>query len=174
MTDVADRTLAWGAAEVDSATMQLWHRQDRPQCPNASRFRVGLRGYQCPLCQWWLYLEPEPPMFPHAPAWVDQSSPTTITARFWNFHCKHPDVLHALARLTRELTDRGHRHLGIAMLWETLRYKTMLGAAPGEEPFKLNNDYRAYYARLLMERLPELDGIFTVRRLGRYLGGDKQ
>jgi hypothetical protein len=33
----------------------------------------------------------------------------------------------------------------------------------GDE-FKLNNDYRAPYARLIMRREPDLDGLFETRR----------
>jgi hypothetical protein len=30
--------------------------------------------------------------------------------------------------------------------------------------FKLNNNYRAHYARLIMHQEPDLDGIFELRR----------
>ena len=82
---------------------------------------------------------------------------------WWAFHTAHPDVYAELRRMAIQFVARGHNQLGIGMLWETLRYHTLLGAQPGEETFRLNNNYRALYARLLMEREPMLRGVFTTR-----------
>jgi hypothetical protein len=92
----------------------------------------------------------------------------TIQAAFSAFHAAHPEVYDKLRDLALDLVHRGHRrHLGIGMLWETLRYHTLLGAAPGEDDYRLNNNYRSRYARMLMAREPELDGVFELRRVSR-------
>lgn len=88
----------------------------------------------------------------------------SIAERFATFHAEHPEVYRALVAMARKLVLREYDHLGIAMLWETLRYETMLGATPGAgEPYRLNNSYRALYARLIMETEPDLAGIFETR-----------
>ena len=50
------------------------------------------------------------------------------------------------------------------MLFEVVRWNRLLRT--GDRGFKLNNNFTAYYARLLMEREPELRGMFETRKLG--------
>lgn len=90
----------------------------------------------------------------------------TIEAKFQFFHQEHPEVYAKLRELALDLVRRGHRkHLGMKMLWETLRYFTILGAPTDSEPFRLNNNYTARYARLLMDQEPELADVFETRVL---------
>jgi hypothetical protein len=90
----------------------------------------------------------------------------TIEAAFQEFHRAHPEVYLKLRELALEVVTRGHaKHLGIGMLWETLRYYTLLGAGPDEDAFRLNNNYRSRYARMLMMNEPELEGVFETRTL---------
>lgn len=89
----------------------------------------------------------------------------TIRSRFRAFHAENPLVYHELVALAKDLRRRGHDRIGIGMLFEVLRWKRML-ATRGDE-FKLNNDYRSRYARLIMFREPDLRGIFETRRIRR-------
>lgn len=91
---------------------------------------------------------------------------SAIERAFWQFHEGNPHVYARLAALARELVGRGRRRIGIGMLFEVLRWHHMstVGDADG---FKLNNNYRALYARLLMASEPDLDGVFALRRIGR-------
>lgn len=99
------------------------------------------------------------------PEWVGPN-PASHEGRWWEFHLAHPDVYLGLVKLARRQTRRGSAHLGISMLWETLRYRTMLGArTPDEDLVKLNNNLRAYYARFIMERCPDLDRVFSTRKV---------
>jgi hypothetical protein len=87
----------------------------------------------------------------------------TIDARFESFHRLNPWVYDALVTLTRDLTRRGHDRIGIAMLFEVLRWqylRTTVG-----DPFKLNNDYRSRYSRLIMATEPDLADVFETRRM---------
>lgn len=90
----------------------------------------------------------------------DQRLPLHI--RFALFHAANPHVYDHLVRLARQGKRSGAARLGIGQLFEVLRWRYML-ATRGDE-FKLNNDYRAPYARLIMEREPDLDGVFELRR----------
>lgn len=98
------------------------------------------------------------------PDWV--AAKGSLAWRWWEFHLAHPEVERGLVSLARQLLNRGYKHLGIGMLWETLRYHSMLGAkVPDEDVFRLNNSNRAYYARFLMEQHADLDGVFETRAL---------
>lgn len=88
-----------------------------------------------------------------------------IEAAWSAFHAEHPEVYAKLRELALDLVDRGHRrHLGIAMLWEVMRYYTILGAEPGDDVYRLNNNHKALYARLLMANEPALVDVFETRR----------
>ena len=51
----------------------------------------------------------------------------------------------------------------MGMLFELLRWDHMM-QTDGDEPFKLNNNYRAYYARLIEKHEPDLRGVYTMRK----------
>ena len=90
----------------------------------------------------------------------------TIQTQFERFHHAHPEVLHHLVRLAWQAHRRGRTHIGIGQLFEVLRWERMIAGLPDEgEAFKLNNNYRSRYARLIMVRYPELDGMFETREL---------
>ena len=91
------------------------------------------------------------------------SDDTPIEERFRLFHEANPQVYRELRRLALPLAHAGRKHLGIKMLWENLRYQYALTTDDGE--YKLNNNYTSRYARLLMEREPDLAGLFETRDL---------
>lgn len=96
----------------------------------------------------------------------DELEPLTIGERFERFHRTNPHVLDALVGLSRQLVRRGHRRLGMKMLFEVLRWQSMLQTTDTDgEGFKLCNSYTAHYARLVMRVCPDLDGVFNVRPL---------
>ncbi len=86
----------------------------------------------------------------------------TLQERFESFHRINPHVYDALRSLALDLVARGRRRIGIGMVFEVLRWQRMM--ATSGDPWKLNNTYRAPYARLLMEREPALAGVFETRR----------
>lgn len=91
----------------------------------------------------------------------------SIRARWLRFHHEHPEVYEQLRTMALELVALGHERLGIRMLWEVARWRTMVGARNGQEPYRLNDHYPAHYARLLMDREPELEGVFETRKIRR-------
>jgi len=85
-------------------------------------------------------------------------------AAFQRFHSENPHVYVALERLAFKLRNRGVTRWGIKALWEVCRYELALNTNAPVSTFKLNNNYTACYARLLMERNPEdLAGFFELR-----------
>ena len=91
------------------------------------------------------------------------TSAVTPAERFWQFHQQNPRVYVELKQLALELVEHGRTHIGIAMIYEVLRWQVALRTKG--DPYRLNNDYRAYYARLLMERNPEWEGLFELREV---------
>jgi hypothetical protein len=87
----------------------------------------------------------------------------TIEQAFEKFHAANPQIYRELVARARRAHDAGARRIGIGMLFEILRWRHILRT--GGDEFKLNNNYRSYYARLIMLREPDLEGIFETRRL---------
>ena len=70
-----------------------------------------------------------------------------------------------LVRLSFEWRRAGGQKLGIATLFEKLRWEWHTGTIKDEDGYKLNNNLKAYYARLIMSDYPELDGLFDLRTM---------
>lgn len=93
----------------------------------------------------------------------DERGEATIKERFEAFRLAHPEVEEELVRLCRRALSRGRTRFGMKALWEVMRWNFWMKYDPDEEPFKLNNNYTAHYARLLMRNYPDLKGIFELR-----------
>ena len=88
----------------------------------------------------------------------------TIREQFEAFHAEHPEVYRELVALARLVKSRGRPHWGIKAAFEVARY-TRIVERDDAEPFLLNNNYAPHYARLIMDREPDLAGFFAVREL---------
>lgn len=77
------------------------------------------------------------------------------------FHRENPQVYQQLRASALALLDAGQRHHSIKGLFEVLRYNAKLRT--NGKPYKLNNNHTAFYARLLMNREPRLNGFFYLR-----------
>mgnify|MGYP001284296386 CR=1 FL=1 len=83
--------------------------------------------------------------------------------QFLDFHHDNPHVYVELKRLCLQVRRAGVQRFGIRTLWERLRWYARFETTTADD-WKLNNNYTRYYARLLMEQEPELDGLFEIRR----------
>ena len=88
---------------------------------------------------------------------------------FEKFHEKNPHVYAILERLARQMAKR-RTTLSISQLWEVMRWEIAMTTSENmsnpddpEKTLRLNNNHRAYYARLLMDEIPELSGRFNTR-----------
>lgn len=88
--------------------------------------------------------------------------PITIQERFEAFHAANPWVFRELRRLTHNYLAAGHQRIGIGMLFEVLRWER--NVTHGDE-FKLNNNFRSRYVRMLIEDQPHWVDAFETRRL---------
>lgn len=86
----------------------------------------------------------------------------TMADKFVQFHEANGHVYCTLRRLAREWINRtGRRKMGISMLFERARWEIAIETS--DPDFKLNNSYRAFYARLLSAREPDLADVFETR-----------
>jgi hypothetical protein len=93
----------------------------------------------------------------------DYTPGQTISQRFEVFHECNPQVYQALRQMALGMRKRGRKHYGMKGLFEKLRFDHAMQTV-GDESFKLNNNYTALYARLLMESEPQLAGFFETRQ----------
>jgi len=84
-----------------------------------------------------------------------------LERKFWQFHVDHPEVYRYLVQFARAWRRGRGGPLGIGALFERVRWE--IGIQSDVSP-KLNNNHRAFYARLIMERNSDLAGIFALRQ----------
>lgn len=87
-----------------------------------------------------------------------------IVRRFFEFHAANPRVFELLYHFTLQRAANRAR-FGIAAVFERVRWEVDVTTYE-DTGLKLNNNYRAYYARLLSLYDPALDGLFATRTLG--------
>ena len=94
---------------------------------------------------------------------ANRKLPTLADSKFQKFHKENPRVFDELVKLTKQAHTRGRKKIGIGMLFEVIRWNMLIHTTDPE--FKMNNNYRSRYARLIMDTYPEFEGIFDVREL---------
>jgi len=89
----------------------------------------------------------------------------SIQEQFEDFHRENPQVYATLVRLAREWrVHRGRRaKIGIGALWERARWELNLHTQGSA--FKLNNNLRSRYSRLISAQEPDLADLFETRQL---------
>jgi len=91
----------------------------------------------------------------------DFGEATSQTA-FDAYHAENPLIYSKLVQFAGEAVTAGAKHIGVGMLYERLRWFTRVEAR--DDTFKVNNNYRAFYARKLMSEYPAFAGLFEIRR----------
>lgn len=83
-----------------------------------------------------------------------------LAQAFDAFHASNPQVYLNLRALALEARAAGVVRGNIALLTERLRASAV---ATTGGPYKVDNSFRAFYARLLMANEPALQGFFQIR-----------
>lgn len=81
------------------------------------------------------------------------------------FDRENPQVYQKLVEFARRAKSRGVDHYGIGALFEVLRWHTRVEVGAKADEWKFNNNYRAYYARKIMDSEPDLKDFFETRVL---------
>ena len=84
--------------------------------------------------------------------------------RFLEFHKANPQVFDALVLLCNRALDRGRDHGSIQLFWEQLRWEEYLREDTDDPFYKLNNNWRPWYARFLEYKGVVPKGFFAKRR----------
>lgn len=84
------------------------------------------------------------------------------------FHQQHPIVWDLFKRFTFEVLRKGFKNYSVNAIFERIRWEqdVILGTSEHlkDARFKLNNNYRAFYARRFMAAYPQHDGFFRTRK----------
>lgn len=99
-----------------------------------------------------------PPVQPIVP--VDRRG--GLSRSFERFHAANPHVYEALKTVALWCHQRGKR-MGMKAIYERVRWEYSVHTVT-DDPYRLNNNYTAFYARKLMDECPELAGFFETRR----------
>jgi hypothetical protein len=86
----------------------------------------------------------------------------TIEEAFEEFHSANPHVFTELVKLARRAKERGFVQYGIGALYEVFRWERG-PTASDDDGYKVNNNFRAIYARKIMAEHPDLAGFFRTR-----------
>lgn len=88
----------------------------------------------------------------------------SLTERFEAFHGENPHVYDALVRLARRYFQAtGETKQSVQRLVEIARWDEKI-RTHGAGSFELNNDFGAFYARLIMLLERDLRGVFQLRK----------
>jgi hypothetical protein len=96
---------------------------------------------------------------------LDNGEQSKLESSFWEFHNANPKVYRLLVQFARQWRGRlgTDAVMGIGQLFERVRWEASVKNNDGLG-FKLCNNHRAFYARLIMDRNPDLEGVFRLRR----------
>lgn len=84
-----------------------------------------------------------------------------LERQFLRFHELNPHVYETIVKISFALRKRGVPRTGISMIFERMRW--LWAVQTRGDDYKLNNNYRAFYARKVMDEHPELEGFFKTR-----------
>ena len=94
-----------------------------------------------------------------------------MEAAFWEFHLENPVIYELFDKFTRQSIAAGRKHFSHVIVVERIRWATMVETIHKDD-FKINNNHRAYYARLWMRNNPSYEGFFRTREvMGGRNGG---
>lgn len=89
-----------------------------------------------------------------------------IQEKFEKFHQDNPQILFLILRNIEAVKRAGLQHYSINGIFERIRWHVSVELRGVDcEPYKLNNNYRSRYVRLIEEKFPELRGFFETRTL---------
>ena len=88
---------------------------------------------------------------------------TNIEDRFKEFHLNHPHIFNLFCHFALQVKERGKK-IGAKAIAERMRWEIYFERAEWEE-YKINNNYISRYARLAVEKYPDLITVFNFRSL---------
>tara|TARA_R110002153_G_C13078403_1_gene474068 strand:+ start:273 stop:650 length:378 start_codon:yes stop_codon:yes gene_type:complete len=93
---------------------------------------------------------------------MSQTREQQIREQVRTYHRDNPEVWELFKSFTLDLIYGGRKHYSANAIFERIRWEKDLGNG-SEAAFKLNNNYRAFYARHFMATYPRYEGFFRTR-----------
>lgn len=84
------------------------------------------------------------------------------TEAFLRFHADNPQVFEKLVEYARDARRAGLRRLGLSTIYGRLRWYFRVEVVT-DDIFEMNDHHAPFYARLLVIRHPEFEGMFEFR-----------
>ncbi len=105
------------------------------------------------------------PSTPHAGATHLPRTVSKTYRDFLAFHRKNPSVYDYMVERARQAVALGRETYGLPCIFELARWESGIVKQKIRltDDYELNNNYKAYYARLIMQQEPDLFGFFGVR-----------
>lgn len=85
-----------------------------------------------------------------------------LEREFRDFHDANPEILRRIIDAARTLKRNGMSRCGVEFIFARLRWVDIVETNRLDD-YRLNNNHRAFYARLAMHAAPDLAGFFEVR-----------
>jgi len=85
-----------------------------------------------------------------------------IVKSFWKYHTDNPHVFTLFSKYAYELKSKGRKHYGVGVITERIRWH--IAVETTGDDFKINNNYRSCYARLLIIHDRSFADFFQTRR----------
>lgn len=79
---------------------------------------------------------------------------------FQIYHRENPQIYEEFKRFSLQIANRNRKKFGAQAVIERMRWESFV---VGNDDFKVNNNYSAYYSRLFMKDFPEFEGFFRTR-----------
>ena len=81
--------------------------------------------------------------------------------KFPKYHNENPHIYEAFKLYTFKSIDKKFNHFSAEFVFNIIRWETSIG---GNDLFKLNNNYKAFYSRMFMNEYPQHKGYFRTRK----------
>jgi hypothetical protein len=86
---------------------------------------------------------------------------SNIEKNFKDFHKNNPDIFDLFTQYAKEIRAAGFERYSANAIFERIRWHKDIQTSG--DRFKMNNNYRAFYARKLMKEDPSFQGFFAIR-----------
>lgn len=89
---------------------------------------------------------------------------TRLGIAFFKYHDENPQIYDLFLKFTFQVIASGRESYSVDGITHRMRWYAEV-ESHDPDGFKINNNHRAYYARLFMEQYPQYDGFFRTRHL---------
>lgn len=94
--------------------------------------------------------------------------PHSVIEKFRTYHLSHPKVFILFKQYANEMIKSGREHYSAEIIINQIRWHHDI-QSKGADVFKISNDFKPLYARLLVFKYPEFKDFFQFRQV-RSLG----